>query len=79
MNGGSKRESDGIPHLAQLKVLKALQQEVNRRTEEFGRKHPDTGKLTEPERAELKAIEKDQTEVAELFQELTAADEKGKN
>lgn len=71
---GSKGESDGIPHLAQLKALKALQQDVNRRTEEFARKHPDAASLTKREQTELRAIEKDQADVADLLDQLTASE-----
>lgn len=65
-------ESDGIPELAQLKLLRALQEEVNQRTEAFAKQHPDVGKLTLPEKAELDRIHDDQRAVAELLDQLTA-------
>jgi hypothetical protein len=79
--GGNGRRGggDGIPPLAQLKALKALQEEVNQRTEEFAKKHPDAGKLTPTEKKELESLRRDQAEVADLLQQLTpAADEGGK-
>jgi hypothetical protein len=71
---------DGIPPVVQYKLLRALQAEVNKRTEEFARQHPDPKKLTEKEQAELQAIRRDQQEVAELLEDLTqpAEDEGGK-
>lgn len=67
---------DGIPQVAQLKALRALQKEVNERTESFGRDHPDVGKLTPAEQRELLGIRKDQQDVADLLDEVTApADE----
>ncbi len=70
-NGKPRGEGDNIPPLAQLKALRALQAEVNKRTEEFGRQHPDLEKLTEKEKAELRVITEDQKEVADLLEKLT--------
>ena len=66
-NGG---EGELIPPLAQLKVLKALQAELNEKTAEFAKGHPDQDKLTEEERAELKELEEAQRQIAVLFEEL---------
>src|SRR5262249_32638353 len=46
--GGQKGgpEGDGIPELAQLKLLKGLQLDVNKRTEEFSKNCPDPMKMT---------------------------------
>jgi hypothetical protein len=74
-NGGTG--SDGIPPIVQYKLLRALQAEINRRTEEFARQHPDVRKLTQKEQAELKAIRRDQQEVADLLDELTQPPEEG--
>ncbi len=76
--GGVKAANEGIPYLAQLKVLKHLQEYVLRRTEEFDRKHPDRTKLTPKAAKELDALRQDQTDLAELLQHLTAADQGGK-
>jgi hypothetical protein len=70
--GGGGRESDGIPELAQFKLLKTLQQDVAKRTEEFARKHPDLKKLTEAQKKELAGIHKDQAEITKLLDDLTA-------
>jgi hypothetical protein len=78
MGGGKGGSGDGLPPLAQLKALRALQAEVNERTEEFARKHPDASKLTRQQKTELEAIQKEQVEVAELFDELATPAEREK-
>jgi hypothetical protein len=70
--GGPRPPQDGIPQLAELKALRALQKEVNDHTESFSRDHPDPKKLTPGEQRELQNIKKDQAEVANLLEELTA-------
>jgi hypothetical protein len=69
---GPKGQGDGIPYLAQLKALKSLQEDINRRTATFARKHPDTAKLTKQEQQELDSLREEQEELKELLQELTA-------
>lgn len=61
-----------IPPLAQLKVLRALQSELNERTAAFANDHPDSSKLTADERDELKALEQAQHEIAALFEEIVS-------
>ncbi len=63
-------EQDVVPPLAQLKVLRALQAELNDRTAQFAKDHPDADKLTEPEKEELKELEQAQREIAELFEHM---------
>ncbi len=63
-------DDDIIPPLAQLKVLQALQAELNQRTGEFDKEHPDKNKLTEEEIAELKELEQAQREIAALFKQM---------
>ncbi|HEV3261541.1 MAG TPA: hypothetical protein VG013_32120 [Gemmataceae bacterium] len=72
--GGGRRggEGDGIPQLAQLKALRALQQDINEDTEAFGKRHPDLNKLTGKEFKELQGLRDSQREVADLLDELTA-------
>jgi hypothetical protein len=70
-DGGNPPPNDGLPPVAQLKLLKALQQEVNQKTDSFRQKHPDVSKLGEKDKAELQAIRKEQQEVADLLEELT--------
>jgi hypothetical protein len=66
----NRGDEDIIPPLAQLKVLKALQGELNQRTEEFAKEHPKKDKLTEEEIAELKELEQAQREIATLFEQM---------
>jgi hypothetical protein len=73
--GVGRAPGEGFPVVAQLKALRALQQDVNDRTERFARRHPDANKLTERQRAELEALKQEQQEVADLFQQLTAGEE----
>jgi hypothetical protein len=56
--------------VAQLKLLRALQAEVNQHTEDFAKKHPDPKKLDDKAKAELQSIRRDQAEVGELLEEL---------
>ena len=68
--GGSQGAGDGISPLAQFKILHALQEDINQRTETFARKHPDADQLTPAEKRELQTIREDQNEVAQLLDEL---------
>ena len=54
--------------MAQLKVLRALQAELNERTAEFAKNHPSVDQLTEEEKAELRELQQAQLEIAELFE-----------
>src|SRR5207248_2767513 len=56
-SGGGGAAGDRIPPLAQLKLLRVLQADVNERTREFARKHPEEDKLTEGQKKELRAIQ----------------------
>jgi hypothetical protein len=62
---------DSLPPMAQLKLLRALQKEVNDRTKAFTEKHPDPSKLDAKARAELQEIQREQKEVADLLEHLT--------
>jgi len=70
-SGGGGAPGDSIPPLAQLKLLRDLQKDINQRTETFKKEHPDAKKLEEKDRGELQSIRKDQQDVAELIDELT--------
>jgi hypothetical protein len=72
--GSGRPPGDGIPPLAQLKLLRALQVEVNQRTEEFHKKHADLSKLTKEEQAELQSIRREQEDVRGLLEEMTKPD-----
>jgi hypothetical protein len=63
-------DQDVVSPLAQLKVLRALQEELNLNTAEFARAHPDPDKLTDEERDELKELERAQREIAALFEQM---------
>jgi len=62
--------NDGIPPLAQLKLLRDLQKDINERTEAFRKQHPDLKKLPEKDQAVLESIRRDQQDVAELIDEM---------
>ena len=73
-NGGG--EQDVVPPLAQLKVLRSLQAELNEYTAQFAKDHPDPDKLTDGEKEELKELEQAQREIAELFEKMAKLFEK---
>lgn len=64
------RPQDLVPPLAQLKLLRTLQAELNERTADFARRHPHAGQLTDEAREELKELEAAQREIAALFEQL---------
>jgi hypothetical protein len=70
-DGESGTPGDGIPPLAQLKLLRDMQKDVNQRTEAFKKQHPDTKNLAGKDKAELESIRKDQQDVADLIDELS--------
>jgi hypothetical protein len=68
--GGTGGGGDGIPPLAQLKLLRALQAEVNERTAEFDKANPDPEKWSPAQKAEIESIRKAQSDLAALLEEL---------
>jgi hypothetical protein len=58
-------------------MLRQMQAEVNKRTEDFRKDHPDPAKLDEKARAQLQGLRKAQQEVAELLEELIEPDDGG--
>jgi hypothetical protein len=78
-DGGGAGAGNGseIPPLAQLKLLRQMQAEVNKRTDDFRKDHPDPTKLDEKAKADLQDIRRSQQEVAELLDELIEPDEGG--
>jgi hypothetical protein len=76
MPPGGGKQNGGVPPIAQLKALRALQADLNDRTREFDRVHPDRAKLTDDDREELDELEKAQREVADLFEKIKPAFEK---
>jgi hypothetical protein len=73
--GGQGGGSDSIPPLAQLKALRALQQELFERTRDFNQHHPEPAKLGRRQQMELQALHQEQEEIASLFQEISAPQE----
>jgi len=70
---GGMQAGDGIPPVAQLKVLRSEQQEVNDHTREFAQQHPNLENLDPTQRDELQSIRADQERLFELFQQLVGA------
>ncbi|MGL4555469.1 MAG: hypothetical protein ACRC33_30235, partial [Gemmataceae bacterium] len=55
----------------QLKLLRSLQEEVNKRTEDFRRKHPNLDGLDAKQRGELDDVRREQKEVADLLEQMS--------
>ncbi len=70
------RAADGIPSVAQLKALRSEQVDLNDRTGEFSKRHPNTTNLTPEQRRELEQLEVDQRNLQDLFRQITANAEK---
>jgi hypothetical protein len=76
---------DGIPTLAELKALRAEQAEVNERTKDFNKRHPELDNLPDEQKVqqlrgkdkmELQEIHDDQKKVHDLAQQLFTANKK---
>jgi hypothetical protein len=67
---GGHHPGDHIPPLAQLKLLKALEEEVRQNLADFKKDHPDVKNLKEPDRARYQELLKQRQDVRELFEEL---------
>ena len=68
--GNPNGNGDAVSPLAQLKTLRALQADLNERTAEFAKLHPDKDKFTDDEKDELKELEDAQREITSLFEEV---------
>jgi tetratricopeptide (TPR) repeat protein len=68
--GSGGGEDDGVSPTAQLKLLQALQKDINRRTDEFAKQKLDPDQLGDKEKAALDALRRDQQDVAELLEQL---------
>jgi hypothetical protein len=69
--GGGGGSDDRIPTVAQLKMLKQLQQEINERTEYFDELRSRKKELTPAQEDELKALEEAERSIADLARDLT--------
>jgi hypothetical protein len=69
--GGGGGGGDGIPPAAQLKMLKALQEEINERTEYFDELKRRGKELTPEQAKELDRLQTDQGTLADLVRDLT--------
>jgi hypothetical protein len=74
--GQSRAPGDGIPPLAQLKLLRAMQVEVNDQTKDFNKEHPDPARLTDAQKKEIEGLRREQKAVADLIEEYSQRDEK---
>jgi DNA repair exonuclease SbcCD ATPase subunit len=68
---GPASNGDGIPATAQLKVLKALQQEINERTESLDELRRRNKTLTPEQTAELQRLAEEQGVLADLVRDMT--------
>jgi hypothetical protein len=69
-SGAGGAGDEGLPPTAQLKVLRKMQQDINRRTESFARDHQDPEKIDDAAKSQLQAIMTDQKDVSELLEQL---------
>ena len=68
---GKPGSAPPFPSLGEIKALRAWQQEVNERTRRFNVQHSKTSVFSEKDKAELRAIEREQQEIADLFHQVT--------
>ncbi|MGO9470050.1 MAG: DUF4175 domain-containing protein [Isosphaeraceae bacterium] len=68
---GGGENPDGVPATAQLKMLKALQQEINEKTETLEEVKRRKGKLAPEQIAELERLAGDQGVLADLVRDMT--------
>ncbi len=68
---GGQQEGDGIPTVAQLKMLKRLQTEINERTTELDGIARDGGKLSDDQKTELDSLKLEQGRLADLLRDLS--------
>jgi hypothetical protein len=73
-NGGAPSGDEGLPPLGQIKLLRAMQGEVNQAIVAFQKKNPNMDKLGEKEKTEYQAIQRDQRDVLNLLEALRNPD-----
>ncbi|MGE5754118.1 MAG: DUF4175 domain-containing protein, partial [Planctomycetaceae bacterium] len=69
--GGGSGSGDGIPPAAQVKMLKALQQEINERTEFYDELRRRKKGLTPEQSTDLDRLHEDQGTLADIVRDLT--------
>lgn len=67
----NQSEGDAIAGLSQLKLVKLMQEEINRRTLELDESFERDRTLSEEQQREYKALGEEQGDLADLMQELT--------
>ena len=68
---GGQQEGDGIPTVAQLKMLKRLQTEINNRTGEYDKMVNGGQKLTLEQKTDLESLKTEQGRLADLLRDLS--------
>ena len=68
---GGQQEGDGIPTVAQLKMLKRLQTEINNRTGEYDTMVNGGQKLTLEQKNDLESLKTEQGRLADLLRDLS--------
>ena len=71
------RNVDGIPGIAELKVLKGEQEDLLARTSEFAKRNPNPKELTDAQRMELNELYMEQDRLQGLFRDVTAPQKEG--
>ena len=69
--GEQQQEGDGIPPVAQLKMLKRLQTEINNRTGEYDKMVNGGQKLTLEQKTDLESLKTEQGRLADLLRDLS--------
>jgi len=73
-----KAQKNPLPPLAELKVLRAIQEELIAQTKKFNEAHPDESDLNKEDRAELDRLKRAQIAIGELMRKLTQPAEEEK-
>lgn len=68
-------DEDGVALIAQLKAMRALQDDINDRTQVLAKKGADPSKLTAADKDEMRRLQVEQQELTELFNDLTAPED----
>ncbi len=69
--GGQQGQQDGIPEIAQLKMLKLMQEEINMRTSDLQERYGKQTELTDIQQREFDNVSQQQGELADLMFNLS--------